>query len=187
MGFRLRQKLSGLMARHRQQCHPATSERQISVVPLSLSAAQSFHGVRRRTLRNMTSSAIEKISCQRHSIDRFKSRTRNHLKLLFEAAAYLDNATKHCRATRSACPALLPRRSVSWLAGLLDLDRPLTGNSVRRAGSNSPPGSGRRPELRCEPGRDSVHSFFARFERSSPGGRGTQKVHFSGRAGVFAA
>jgi len=82
----------------------------------------------------------------------------------------------------------LPRRSVSWLAGLLNLDsRPLTGNSVRRAGSNSPPRSGPRPELRCEPGPDSVHSFFGRFERSSPGGGGTRKVHFSGRAGVFAA
>jgi hypothetical protein len=46
-------------------------------------------------------------------------------------------------------------------ARLLNLgSRSLTGNSVRRAGSNSPPGSGPRPELRRTPAPDSVHSFF---------------------------
>jgi hypothetical protein len=70
------------------------------------------------------------------------------------------------------------------LAGLPNLDsRPLIGNSVRRAGSNSPPRSGPRSELRRGPGPKSVHSFFVRFERSSPGSAGFRKVHFSGRAG----
>jgi hypothetical protein len=64
--------------------------------------------------------------------------------------------------------------------------RPLSGNSVRRAGSNSPPRSGPRPELRRGRGRDSVHSFFERFERSSPGGGGTRRVHFSAWVEIFA-
>jgi len=79
----------------------------------------------------------------------------------------------------------LPRRSLAVLLNLVS--RPLTGNSVRHAGSNSPPGPGPRSELRCEPGPDSVHSFFGRFERSSPGGLVTRKVHFPRRAVVFAA
>jgi hypothetical protein len=41
MGFRLDKSLSRPMARHRQQCHQATSERQIAVGPLSLIALQS--------------------------------------------------------------------------------------------------------------------------------------------------
>src|SRR3984893_11344487 len=74
------------------------------------------------------------------------------------------------------------------VAGFLNLDsRPLTGNSVRRAGSNSPPRSGPRSELRRGPGPESVHSFFVRFERFSPGSAGFRKVHFSGKAGIFAA
>jgi hypothetical protein len=68
-----------------------------------------------------------------------------------------DPLSRHCR-----------------FSGLLSLDsRPVTGNSVRRAGSNSPRRSGPPPELRRGPGPDSVHSFFGRFARSSPGGGGT--------------
>jgi hypothetical protein len=95
----------------------------------------------------------------------------------------------------------LPRRSVSQvaklnqnplcrhcrLASLLNFNsRPLIGNSVRRAESNSPPRSGPRPELRRGLGPDSVRRFFARFEHSSPASGGTPKIHFSGRAGIFA-
>jgi len=56
----------------------------------------------------------------------------------------------------------------------------LTGNSVRRVGSNSPPRSGPRQELRRGPGPDSVHSFFGRFACSSPAGGGVPKLRFSG-------
>src|SRR3981081_142789 len=41
MGFRLRQSLYRPMARRRQQCYQATSERQIAVAPLTLIAVQS--------------------------------------------------------------------------------------------------------------------------------------------------
>jgi hypothetical protein len=42
----LRQSLFRPMARHRQQCHQATSERQAAVAPLSLIAGQFFRGPR---------------------------------------------------------------------------------------------------------------------------------------------
>ena len=101
------------------------------------------------------------------------------------------NVSRSCRVDRSARLRKLndnPQSRHRRPVGLLSLhSRPLTGNSVRRAGSNSPPRSDPRPELRRGPGPDSVHSFFGRFERSSPGGGGTRTVHFSGRAGIFAA
>ena len=56
---------------------------------------------------------------------------------------------------------------------------PLTGNSARRAGSNSPPRSGLRSELRRGPGPGSVHSSFVRFEGSSPGGGDVREIQFS--------
>jgi hypothetical protein len=99
--------------------------------------------------------------------------------------------SRSCRANRPARSrksnhSLLSR--CCRLAGPPNFDsRPLTGNSVRRAGSNSPPRSGPRSELRRGPGPDSVHGFFVRFERSSPESAGFRKVHFSGRAGIFAA
>ena len=56
---------------------------------------------------------------------------------------------------------------------------PLTGNSVRRAGSNSPPRSGLRSELRRGPGPGSVHSSFVGFESSSPGRGDAREIRFS--------
>jgi hypothetical protein len=68
------------------------------------------------------------------------------------------------------------------LARLLNFDsRALPENSVRRAGSNSPPRSGPRSELRRGPGPNSVHSFFGNFESSPPVGGQTRKVDL-GRA-----
>lgn len=103
-------------------------------------------------------------------------------------------------ALRDHVPALLPHRSARlrklnqcFLSRTLpacrfpNLDsRPLTGNSVRRAGSNFPPRSGPRLELRRGPGPDSVHSFFGSFERSSPGSGATRKIHLLW-VGIFAA
>jgi hypothetical protein len=73
------------------------------------------------------------------------------------------------------------------LAGLLSLgSRPLSGNSVQHAESNSPPRFGPLTELRRGPRPDSVHSFFGRFERSSPRRGGAVKFHFCGWIGIFA-
>jgi hypothetical protein len=102
---------------------------------------------------------------QRSAFIRAVARTRRSLCLLHRSI----------RAARSACRANRPARlrksnhnllsRCCRLAGLLNLDsRPLTGNSVRRAGSNSPPRSGPRSEIRRGPGPDSVHSFFVRFD-----------------------
>ena len=103
-------------------------------------------------------------------------------------AIWKRSSAVHLRAavqSASYCAWIVP--SAHHLSGLLNLDsRPLSGNSVRRAGSNSPPRSGPQPELRRGPAPDSVHSFFGRFERFSPGGGGTRKVHFSGWVGIFA-
>ena len=125
----------------------------------------------------------------------FHSRGRSNTSISLHASSINSrraiSLSRSCPADRSARLRKLNHSLLSrccWLAGLLNLDsRPLTGNSVRRAGSNSPPRSGPRSELRRGPGPDSVHSFFGRFERSSPGGGGTRKAHFSGRAGTFAA
>ena len=62
----------------------------------------------------------------------------------------------------------------------------LTGNNVRRAGSNSPPRSDPPPELRRGPNSDSADSFPGRFENSWPGSGEARKIQFSG-IGLFAA
>jgi hypothetical protein len=125
----------------------------------------------------------------------FHSRGRSKASISLLASSINSRRTislsRSCPANR---PAKLRKSNYSLLsrccrlAGLLNSDsRPLIENSVRRAGSNSPPRSDPRSELRRGPEPNSVHSFFVRFERPWPGAAGFRKVHFSGRAGIFAA
>jgi hypothetical protein len=95
----------------------------------------------------------------------------------FEVQKYSMHSygAQFCEVTPPACPVFL----IWMFAHLIE-------NSARRAGDNSLPRSGPRSELQREPGPDSAHSFFERFERSPPEGEGTRKAQFSGRARIFA-
>jgi hypothetical protein len=73
-------------------------------------------------------------------------------------------------------------------AGLSSFDsRALLGNSVRRVGSNFPPRSDLRSELRRGPVPNIAHSFVRCFERYPSGGGRMRYVDFRGWVAIFAA